>query len=354
MAKKRGRVIVLYNHTESDDDQYHEMRKVDPDSLAFEPEYDLAVSTATEEYGEIVKALRKERYTVRAVNIQEDLAKLEAVVRRNPPDVIFNLVEHFHDDAELESYVAGLFDLHQVAYTGAPPFALALCQKKGLTKHVLHAHGVPTPRYRILRVPKIPKRHGLRYPLIVKPSREDASTGVERESVVHTYPELLRRVQYVFKEFDPPILVEEFIEGRELHVAVLGNDPPIVLPPIEFDFSEVPEGHPHIISYAAKWDPMQEIFHRVGSICPAPLSKRAQKRVDDAALAAYQATGCRDYARLDIRLNQKNEPFVLEVNPNPDLTEGVSFMQSAEEAGYTFSRTLRMIVEFAMDRRKGR
>ena len=198
--------------------------------------------------------------------------------------------------------------------------------------------------------PKLPSRHGLRYPIIVKPSREDASSGVEKGSVVYNLEQLNERIKTTFEEYNPPILVEEFIEGRELHVAVLGNDPPEVLPIIEFDFSELPEDHPSIISYDAKWNPLEESFHRVHSICPAQLTKRVEKKVKAAVLEAYKVTGCTDYARLDLRLTKDNKVFVLEVNPNPDLTEGVSFMESAEEYGMSFGETLEKIVEFALRR----
>ena len=196
----------------------------------------------------------------------------------------------------------------------------------------------------------MPGRHGLRYPLIIKPAREDASSGVEKGSVVYNFEQLKERVTKTFEEYDPPILVEEFIEGREFHVSVLGNDPPEVLPIIEFDFSELPSDHPKIISYDAKWNPLEESFHRVHAICPAKLTKRLEKKVKAAVLDAYNITGCHDYARLDLRITEDNKVFVLEVNPNPDLTEGVSFMDSAEHYDLSFGETLAKIVECALSR----
>lgn len=341
-------MVVLFNHT--GEDEYEKLRQVDPNTLGFEPEYDIDVATATEEYKAVVRALRRAGFRARAVNLEEDLRRLERVLKRNRPDVIFNLVEHFHDDADFEPAVAAMFDLYRVAYTGAPPFALSMCQKKGLTKQILIENDVPTPRFKLLDEPVVPKRFGLQFPLIVKPAREDASTGVEKGSVVRDREELAARLMHVFDEFDPPILVEEFIEGRELHVGVWGNDPPEILPPIEFDFSDLPPEYPPIISYAAKWDPLSEVFHRVHTECPAQLSKRALEKVEAVAVRAYQVTGCRDYARLDIRFNHNN-PYVLEVNPNPDLTEGVSFMDEAEVAGYTFGEALARIVGFALERK---
>jgi D-alanine-D-alanine ligase len=342
-------VVVLFNHV--DDDEYETLRDVDPATLGFEPQYDIHVATVMEEYQDVVRGLRYAGYDARAVNLRDDLRVLERVLRRNRPDVVFNLAEHFREDPEHESHVAAILDLYGIPYTGSSAFALSLCRRKGLTKLVLLANGVPTPRYRMLHEPRIPRRHGLHYPLIVKPSREDASAGVDRESVVHDYAALSARLQQVFPDYEGPLLVEEFIEGRELHAGVWGNDRPAVLPIIEFDFSDMPADHPNIISYDAKWNPLEEVYHQVFTICPARLSKRALRRVQAAALAAYRATGCRDYARLDLRLTKDDHPYVLEVNPNPDLTEGVSFMEGAEQAGYEFEDALKTIVELALERR---
>jgi D-alanine-D-alanine ligase len=347
--EKKISVAVLYNHV--GEDEYEKIRTVDPSTLDFKPEYNIHVSTIQEEYDAIVKALSTQGLRARAVNIQESLKKLESVLRRNPPDVVFNLVEFFHDESGLEAMIAGLFELHQIPYTGAPPFTLGLCQRKGLTKQALLANGVPTPHFRLFSQLPIPKRLGLRFPLIVKPAREDASTGVEKDSVVYDSEALQQRIEKTFHEFSPPVIVEEYIDGRELHVSILGNDPPLVLPIIEFDFSDLPPDHPRIISYAAKWNPLDEAYHRVHSTCPADLSPRIQKKIEQTSLRAYRITGCRDYARLDLRLSATNQVYVLEVNPNPDLTEGVSFMESAEKGGISFSQTLRRLVEFALERK---
>jgi D-alanine-D-alanine ligase len=348
MEQRTLRVAVIYNHVGPD--EYAEMRKVDPATLGFKPEYAIHVATVEEEIDAVAKALRNEGCEAVPFNIAESLERLDRFLIDERPDVIFNLVEYIHDDPKLEAAVAGLFDLHRIPYTGSPPFALMLCQRKGLTKQLLLANGVRTPRFRLLFTPRLPRRHGLHYPIIVKPAREDASSGVEKASVVYDLQQLFERIEKGFAEFAPPILVEEFIEGRELHVSVVGNDPPRVFPIQEFDFSELPEDYPSIISYDAKWNPLVEEYHRLHSICPAKLTKSVERRVIESALHAYQITNCRDYARVDIRLSKENKPYVLEVNPNPDLTEGVSFMECAEKGGVTFSQTLRMIVEFAWAR----
>lgn len=341
-------VLLLYNQT--GEDEYEKLKSVDPTTLDFTPVYSIDVATVAEEYAALAEGLRRAGFRVGSLNVEDDYRKLIAVITGERPDVIFNLVEYFRDDPALEGSVAGVFDVGGIPYTGAPPSALILCQRKGFTKQILAGHGVPTPHFRVVRQPKIPRRHGLHYPLIVKPAREDASSGVTRDSVVHDYASLLAQLERVFAEFAPPILVEEFIEGREFHVSILGNDPPEVLPPIEFDFSALPDEHPKLISYQMKWSPLDESYHQVHTVCPAELTKREKRKIDEACLEAYALSGCRDYARIDLRMNAKGEVFVLEVNPNPDLTEGVSYMESAEKAGHTFSETLGLITGYALAR----
>jgi D-alanine-D-alanine ligase len=342
-------VAVIYSQV--GEDEYELMRKKSPKELDFEPEFKLDVATVEEEIKALVKALKKQGYRVRAINIQDDFKLLMQALTRPRPDVIFNLVEFFNDDPRQEFMVAGLYDLLRIPYTGAPPYTLALCQRKASTKHLLLANGIRTPRFKVMTDGHLPRRHGLRYPLIVKPVREDASAGIDNASVVSSLDQMHERVRYVWKEFAQAALVEEFIEGRELNVAILGNDPPQALPISEIDFSAMPDHLHPIVSFEAKWDPHHEAFHKMHPKCPADLPKRIEKRVKEVALAAYKLMGCRDYARVDIRLGKGGHIYVLEVNPNPDLTEGVAFMESAEEAGMTFGMTLGAIVELALQRR---
>jgi D-alanine-D-alanine ligase len=349
MVRRKKSILVLYNHLE-DNDEYLALRKIDPASLDFIPEYTIHVATAQEEYNAIVDALHAEGFNARCINLHDDFTTLYQLMAQDPPDVVFNLVEFFHNDLSNEGSVAGFFELFRIRYTGAPPFCLSLCRRKGLTKQILLQSGVVTPRFCSLKDPIIKPDHGLHYPLIVKPSRQDGSAGVDANSVVYDYPQLLRRIDRAFADFKSNILVEEFIEGKELHVSVLGNDPPQVLPIIEYNFSGLPKDHPHLITYDIKWNPLSSAYHKVHSLCPAKLSPRIEKRVREQALRAYMVTNCRDYARVDIRLGKGGIPYVLEVNPNPDLTEGVSFMDSAENAGLGFSETLRKIVNFALER----
>ena len=341
-------VALVYNRVGPD--PFEAFRDVDPNTLDFVPEYPLAVATVQEEYDSLAAAVQAEGFAVRSLNLRERLTPLHALLRKDAPQVVFNLVEFFRDDAALEAAVAGVYDLYGVPYTGSPPFVLGLCRRKALAKQVLLANGVPTPRYKVIRTGRFPRRHGLHYPLIVKPAHEDASLGVWKESVAHSLSELETAIEWLVAERKTPILIEEFIEGREIHVAVLGNAPPRALPIVEYDFSQVSTGHPPIISYDVKWNPLNETYHQVHEVCPAPLPRRLVRRINAVALDASRVTGCRDYARIDMRLTPDGRIYLLEVNPNPDLTEGVSFMLAAEQAGLSFGATLRRIIECAQAR----
>lgn len=191
----------------------------------------------------------------------------------------------------------------------------------------------------------------MRYPLIVKPPFEDASSGIENASVVRNYDDLKRRIEYILDEFQQPALIEEYIEGREINVSIFDDQELEVLPISETDFSGMPDHLENIVSYQAKWDPLHESYHKTYPICPAPLTKHLKKKIEAIAVSAFRIMGVRDYARVDMRISQKNIPYVLEVNPNPDISEGVAFMRSAETAGYKYEDMLVKIVELALLRK---
>jgi D-alanine-D-alanine ligase len=158
-------------------------------------------------------------------------------------------------------------------------------------------------------------------------------------------------MEHVFKNYTQPVLIEEFIEGRELNISVFQDDGTRALPISEIDFTEMPDYLHNIVSYQAKWDPYHESYHKTIPICPAKLPKRIEKKAKTIAVKAFNIMGCRDYTRVDVRLSQDGAIFVLEVNPNPDLTEGAGFMRSAEAAGISYSQVLKKIVEMAFARK---
>lgn len=345
--KNKLKVAIFYN--DPDDDEIPEI--VSESSLGFETYFDIDKPTAIEEFKEIVTILNKKGYRAYSLNIESNIHRLITNIEKEKPDVIFNFVEEFYDDPRLEMNVCALYELFKIPYTGAPPFALASCQNKVHTKRILNAFDIKTPKFKLIRQIKTKYSHTLKFPIIVKPPYEDASSGIENESIVRTHAELAERIAYVINEFHQPALIEEYIEGRELNVSVFGDKELTVLPISEIDFTEVPDHLEKIVSYGAKWDPTDEAYHKTIPICPAPLPKRVQQKVEKTALASFRAMGVRDYARVDMRLAKDNTVYVLEVNPNPDISEGVAFMRSAETAGYTYPEMLTKIVELALARR---
>ena len=267
------------------------------------------------------------------------------------PKFVFNLCEEIEGNSELEMYVAGLLELMEIPYTGSRPFALGLALNKFYVKQILRSAGIPTPRG-YLRFPgqKSPLPRGMRAPVIVKPSREDASLGINSHSICRTPGQIEKQISYIHKVYKQEALVEEYLEGREFNVSIMGRKNPEVLAISEIDFSGLPEGEPKIVSYRAKWDEESPLFSATIPICPAKLSKRLENRINRIALRSYQCIGCRDYARVDMRTDARGGLYVLEVNPNPDISPSAGFARAARTAGYSYPEMIMRISEAAMER----
>jgi D-alanine-D-alanine ligase len=348
-------VALLYNDIPTNEVQAETPVDLSAEALGFTPYFDLEETKAEQEYENIEKALEEAGYRVASFNVKDRFERLFNFMARRKIDVVFNLIEFFHNRPEQEMYVASFFELLQMPYTGAPPLALALCQNKPLAKELLRAHDLPTPRSMTIHtMADFKPRHRLRYPLIVKPACEDGSGGIENASIVTSLKDLRARVEFVLEDFKMEALVEEFIEGRELNVAVLGNDPVRrALPISEIEFEGMPEHLYKIVSFQAKWNPLHEAYHKTIPSCPADLPKETTRRAQEIAMKAVEALGTRDYARVDMRLNAKGELFILEINPNPNLSEGTGIARSAHAAGLSFSDLLGTIVESALQRKVG-
>lgn len=346
--KKKIKVAVVYNEPNP---EYYIKEPIPETTPNFKLYFEVEEFTPMEEYDQLAEAMGGVGLNTYTLNIEDNLQFMLDDFKKNKPDVIFNFVEIFKDEARYEMNVVGIYELLGIPYTGAPALALANCQSKILAKRLLQFNKIETSPFKVIR--NKAKRYsipGLRFPLIVKPAFEDASVGIENESIVRTRKELQERIDYVLTYFLQPALVEEFIEGRELNVAVMGDTRPNALPISEIDFSRMPDHLHNIVSYQAKWDPHHESYHKTIPICPAKLPKRIEEKAKKIAIRAFRTMGCRDYARVDMRLSRDNELYVLEVNPNPDLTEGAGFMRSAHAAGYSYAMALKKIAMYAYKR----
>jgi D-alanine-D-alanine ligase len=258
-------------------------------------------------------------------------------------------VESVEGNSDHESYVAGIFDLLGIPYTGNSPIALGNCLIKSRTKQILQSHGIRTPKNFFAQIDSIPERSNffLKYPVILKLAREDASIGISEFSVVHSFDAMKERLEYLFSAFKQEVLIEEYIEGRELNVAILDDQ---ILPISEIRFDGLPDELPKIVTYEAKWSPGSIYYKHTTPRCPAPLSEPLKQKIEKMAQSAYEALECRDYARVDIRLSQKNVPYVIEVNPNPDISPDAGFVRSAAAAGINYEELLYRLSTFALKR----
>ncbi|MEP7235551.1 MAG: ATP-grasp domain-containing protein [Ignavibacteriota bacterium] len=347
---KQTIVALLYNDIPTGEEKTTPV-DLSPEALGFTPYFDLDETPAEQEYANIESALSDAGYKVISYNVKDRFERLKFMARRKF-DVVFNLIEFFHGRPENEMCVAAFFDLLQVPYTGAPPLALATCQNKPLAKELLRSHHLPTANsFTVRTMADFPKRHRLKYPVIVKPACEDGSGGIENASIVSNMKDLRARVEFTLDDFKMSALVEEYIEGRELNVAVLGNGKRRrALPISEIVFDDMPDDLYKIVSYQAKWDPHHPAYHTTIPNCPADLPQPLALKAQQYALEAAEIMGTRDYARVDMRLNSKGELFILEVNPNPNLSEGTGIARSAQTSRLSFSNLLKEITESALVR----
>ena len=274
-------------------------------------------------------------------------------VRANPPELVFNLCESMAGDARNEPTFVGLLDLFGIPYTGADLLALAMCLHKRRTKEILIARGVPTPPYRFLADPDAlddPALDALDYPWFVKLAHEDASVGITQDNLVASPAALRQRARELMDEHHQGVLAERYVEGRELNVALIGNPPALdVLPLHEIDFAAMPADRPRIVSYAAKWDERHVDY--VGTK-PVPLRGASQELVDSVertAHAAWDALGLRDYGRIDLRVDGDG-PWVIDVNPNPDISPDAGVARSARLAGMSYPQLIAHITRVAQQR----
>lgn len=265
--------------------------------------------------------------------------------------IIFNLCEGAFSKSAFEMNVAALLELYGARFTGSPPMALGLALDKGLTKDILSSRGIPTPEYAVMdRAPEVlPK--GLEFPLIVKPLREDASVGIDSNAVVSSLKELSNRVEFITKRYSQPAIVEEYIDGREFNISVLGNgEAKRALPPSEILFVDFPADRPRIICYEAKWVEESPVYMKTVPSCPADVPEQLRDELHAVALRAYDIIGCRDYARVDMRLGADGKIRVLEVNPNPDISANAGFARAGKAAGLPYPDLIAAIVNAAGER----
>ena len=297
---------------------------------------------------EVLEAVRANGHDAFFHELKDEKSLLE--LARIEADLVFNLTEAYAGDDSKEAHVAAFLDLLALPYTGAGPQALFLAQDKALAKKVFTFHGIRTPNFASSYRGKVDNVDDLQFPMIVKPGSEDGSVGIDAGSVVKTVKEMMERIAIVHEHFDSPALIEEFIEGREIYVGVLGSDKPEALPPVELDLSKLPKGMPRIAGKEVKWEKGTEAYDVTRAAVARDLPNELRARIQETALAAYATLGLRDYGRIDLRVTAKEEIYVIEANPNPWLAPEAELAMAAGLAGRSYVELIGQIVELALAR----
>ena len=294
---------------------------------------------------EVADILRRAGHDVSGLAIDGTPECLRALAQLKP-DLIFNLVESFGEDNTKEPHVAAYYDLLGLRYTGSGPRGLTLAMDKAVAKKILGFHNVVSPKFAVFWRGRLDwDAHDVDFPVIVKPLREDGSIGIGFNALVANIKELMERIDELTREFDRPVLIEQYIDGREIYMGVIGNSPPEALPAVELDLSHLPAGVPKIAGTEVKWDEGTRAYR--GSKVRIPkLPTAVRETMERYALTAFQALGLRDYARIDFRL-AKDTVYLIEVNPNPYLYSGAEFIRGARAAGRTQRDLISEIVELA-------
>jgi len=290
-------------------------------------------------------------YDVTVIPLQRSLLNFLGRVREVNPDALVNLCEGFYGRPQWEANVAGIFELLGLTFTGNASKTLAFCQNKHKAKAVLRSCDLPTAPARLVFAADEPV--DLKFPVIVKPNAEDASLGITPESVVRDEQGYRRQVLRVLENYRQPALVEPYIDGREFNVSVMEDGKATALPVSEIDFSAMPAGEPRICSYEAKWFEDHPLYQKTPPLCPAPIDDDLRQKLQGLAADAFRAMECRDYARVDFRMDSRGRIFILEVNPNPDISLNAGFARALGAAEVPYASFWARMIKNALGRKEG-
>ena len=300
---------------------------------------------------QLAKALKANKHIPSVLGVHGDVRKLISGLARRKPDLVFNVMEMFGTNVRADVPIAGLLDLLGYPYTGGGPTELALRQDKALAKRALAYEKILYPDFAVFSNDDLETGGNLRMPLFVKPLRADASIGIGSDALCRDATSLMKRVIAIRDKFHDSALAEEYIEGREFYVGVLGNRDPIAFPPAEMDFSGLPEGAPHVLDSKAKWAEDSVEFQGTKSIMP-DLPDELRAKLQKVALEAYRALRVRDYGRVDLRLTDTGDIYVIEVNANCYLERSGEFAVAAQAAGIDYEGLIGRLVDLAVERYK--
>ncbi len=297
---------------------------------------------------DVVRALKVLGHEVRVIGVHDDLTPIRSTMDEFKPTITFNLMEAFDDVVVFDQNVVSYLELLKVPYTGCNPRGLTLSRDKALAKKLMAYHRIPVPDFLVVPLgqkAKLPKR--LQFPLIVKSLTYESSTGISQASVVANDEQLAKRVQFIHDTIMTPAIVEEFIDGRELYVGVMGNDRLVTLPVWEMSFSKMTDNNWKIATERVKWSVKYQKKHGIDTAL-ASLSDEQAGKVQHLAKRVYKALDLSGYARVDLRMKDNGEMFVIEANPNPQLAQGEDFAESASRAGVSYAKLIERIISLGL------
>ena len=297
---------------------------------------------------DVIETLREMGHEVRVLGLHDDLRDIRPVTRAFQPQIVFNLMEAFADITTFDQNVVSYLEMLRLAYTGCNPRGLIMARDKALSKKLLAYHRVGVPAFTVIRPGRksiIPAR--MRFPLIVKSLFFEGSAGISQASVVENGEQLARRVSFIHEKLGTAAIVEEFIDGRELYVGVIGNERLEVLPVWEMSFAGMPDNKWRIATERVKWSTQYQKKHGIMTD-KAGLPPGATERIQNIARRAYRALDLNGYARIDLRMDAEDKVYVIEANPNPNLAYGEDFAESAEVHGISYEELLERIVKLGL------
>lgn len=304
---------------------------------------------------DVVTTLRALGHEVRPLGVQDELQPIRSAVDEWKPHVVFNLLEEFHGIAEFDQHVVSFLELLRVPYTGCNPRGLILAREKGISKKLLSYHRLLVPAFAVFRQGERGRpRRGLTYPLIVKSLTEEASLGISQASIVESDEKLEERVRFVHESIGSDAIVEQFIDGRELTVSMIGNQRVETFPVWELLFEKLPPGHHQIATAKVKHDPDAQEKWGIFQQPAEGLGDDVERRIDRTSRRIYRILELDGYARIDYRLTADGKLYFLEANPNPEVAKSQEFASAAEAAGLDYPELLQKIVNLGIRRSTGR
>ncbi len=297
---------------------------------------------------DVVRTLRTIGHEVCVIGVHDDLTPIRTTMDEFKPTITFNLMEAFDDVVVFDQNVVSYLELLKVPYTGCNPRGLTLSRDKALAKKLMAYHRIQVPDFLVVPIgakAKLPKR--LQFPLIVKSLWYESSTGISQASVVINEEQLQKRVQFIHDTILTPAIVEEFIDGRELYVGVMGNDRLQVFPVWEMSFAKMPDNNWRIATERVKWSVKYQKKHGIDTAL-ASLSDEAAETIQHLAKRVYRALDLTGYARIDLRLKENGDMYVIEANPNPQLAQGEDFAESARRAGVSYAKLIERIISLGL------